>query len=256
MHTERNHMEKAIRQRKRGRTKYVAFAVALVAVAAVAVAWYVVVLSPQPIRPRATEYLRVVHSVSLGEFALPDASVLYLKQVGIDVTAVGGEASSILLDVEALIPGGEGDYNYYDFLAQNETWSAAIPLSNMYLELDPTTGTYPFEILHVNVHEAESENLTLHISPDKIISTAQRKLTILPSTNGHTTTSLQSDGYQTAANVSYWINLATNVTLTATPDSGYVFDYWIINAQNIALNPHTINMTQVTVAEAHFKPQP
>jgi hypothetical protein len=43
------------------------------------------------------------------------------------------------------------------------------------------------------------------------------------------------------------------VTVTATPDTGKLFDHWIVNGQSVTTNPITITMTTDYSLTAVFK---
>ena len=42
-------------------------------------------------------------------------------------------------------------------------------------------------------------------------------------------------------------------TITATPKSGYIFDYWIVGGTRVNFNPHSFQVTETTSAVAYFK---
>jgi len=56
----------------------------------------------------------------------------------------------------------------------------------------------------------------------------------------------------------WWYDVSTQVTLTAQPITGYIFDHWNIDGtpQDSGVNPITVNMSAPHIATAYYTPTP
>jgi len=78
-----------------------------------------------------------------------------------------------------------------------------------------------------------------------------------PPTPKHTLTIKTTTGGTTEPTPgSYTYNEGTQVKVTAKPDSGYAFDYWLVDGSKSTDNPVTITMNSNKTVEAHFKSAP
>jgi len=113
-------------------------------------------------KPAATEYLKVWHTRSIGEFSNQNKSVL-ITTLGLRLTAIGGDAHDILIVVESQ-PTPENDM--ITFLANGSSSDAVILLNGL-----PTTlndqGKFPVEF-QIGCAESEYETVTVYIDPKDI----------------------------------------------------------------------------------------
>jgi uncharacterized protein YpmB len=114
-------------------------------------------------KPLASEYFKVEHTVSFGEFYYNNRTV-YIHILGLRVTALGGDAHSIYIWVE----GAKEPY-YIKNITAGHCEDVEIELSGYYtgrIEYD-SKYVYPVE-LTISCPEVESETITIYLEPDDI----------------------------------------------------------------------------------------
>jgi hypothetical protein len=116
-----------------------------------------------PKKPLASEYLKVEHTKSLGEFYNNNRTVKIID-LGLRVTALCGDAHNILI---TNLPIGSGDLQpYIQYLRIGEYKDLDITLD--YLTSLNEDGLFPLE-LTIGCSEAEPEDVTIFLKPEDII---------------------------------------------------------------------------------------
>ena len=87
----------------------------------------------------------------------------------------------------------------------------------------------------------------LHLNLKSAVSYAALQVSVSSSNSSQGT--VTSSGAYTGT---YYRN-GDLATITATPKSGYIFDYWIVGGTRVNYNPHSFTVTQNTTCVAYFK---
>lgn len=109
-------------RRKSNRNKYALVAVILFAVVVVSA---IVVSITQSRKPSASEYFTITHTKSIGTFR--DNTTVTLKILGLNITAVGGDATNPQLLCESQAYPLDDSYN--GTLVKGESWDYQIELT-------------------------------------------------------------------------------------------------------------------------------
>jgi len=112
-------------------------------------------------KPPASEYLKVEHTKSFGEFYYGGKTV-FIRELGLKITAVGGNASNIV--ITGLPTSGE-EYPFISFLSQGESKELTIMLRSYYTGLEEEG--YPV-YLTIGCDEAYAEEITIYLKPKDI----------------------------------------------------------------------------------------
>jgi len=164
-----------VRKTKRGskgKAKYVVFAF-IIAIIIIIIIIAVVATPNQSKKPLASEYLKVSHTASLGEFSNNNRTVK-ITSLGLNVTAIGGDAHTIIIIVESQPedPGPEIGPPPTYILKKGESWLPAILLSGYVTGLTERDGELVFPIeIQIGCQETLEEVITLYIKPEDIVST-------------------------------------------------------------------------------------
>jgi PKD repeat protein len=113
------------------------------------------------------------------------------------------------------------------------------------LSATPASG-WIFSRWEGNVASSTSRNTTITMDMNQNVSAVFIKrytLTMSDDGNGTTTPGFGNQIY----------DAGTVVTVTATPSSGFTFDYWVGDVADVNANPTTVTMDGNRLAEAHFK---
>jgi hypothetical protein len=114
-------------------------------------------------KPPASEYLKVEHTRSLGEF-FNNGKTVNIKELGLRITAVGGDATNIL--ITGLRTQGE-EYPSIDFLRKGESKEITVQLSSYVTSLNETIGLFPVNFT-IGCSEASASDITIYLKPDDI----------------------------------------------------------------------------------------
>ena len=126
--------------------------------------------------------------------------------------------------------------SYYSWLR-----SARIELSYQACSVSSSSsGTH-----HVN--QSLAVRPALHLNLESAASCATSQVSV--------STSNSSQGTVTSSGAYYgqYYKAGTLATITATPKSGYLFDYWMIDGTRVNFNPHSFEVTKDTTCVAYFK---
>ena len=155
--------------RKRGRSnksKYLLGSVVLsVVVIALALGYLYRPNQNQNQKPPASQYLKVANTKSIGEFSNQNKTVL-IKTLGLNITAVGGDATSIVVQVASQV---DPTNDVWAFLAKGASQEAQIRL-NGYMTVLNDQGKFPVEV-DIGCSEATHEAIpiTLYLDPKDIV---------------------------------------------------------------------------------------
>jgi hypothetical protein len=114
-------------------------------------------------KPSASDYLKVEHIGSLGEFYNNNKTV-NIKELGLRITAVGGDATNIL--ITGLSTPGE-EYPLIDFLRKGESKEITVQLRSYITSLNETIGLFPVE-LTIGCLEASPSDIIIFLKPEDI----------------------------------------------------------------------------------------
>ena len=165
-------MQKTKRPKRRTKTKYVVLAAATALVVVVAA----VIISYWPRTPpqKVSDYLKITYGKSLGVFDpnRTNATYVTISNLGLNITAVGGEANSILIQVDEgrMIDPDQEEGVVYHTLPKGQTWNPAILLDGCYLPVINGKCTVTIRIGCHEVNNPDPETIALEIPKDDIIS--------------------------------------------------------------------------------------
>ena len=123
--------------------------------------------------PRVSDYLKISYATSLGEY-LPNytnPTRINIENLGVNITAVGGDANSILLQVDEgriADPDNEEGYVYHTLL-KGQSWFPEILLEGAIIPLVNGKCTVHIDVSCHEVNNAHKETITLEIPQDHII---------------------------------------------------------------------------------------
>ena len=154
-------------KRKSSRDKYVLIAVFLFAVVVVSA---IVVSITQSRKPLASEYFTITHTGSIGTFR--DNTTVTLKILGLNITAVGGDATNpqLLCDSQAY----PLDDSYNGTLVKGESWDYQIELTGGDYQTHGLTvylnNENMFEVdVQIGSKECELGTITVALDPKNIM---------------------------------------------------------------------------------------
>ena len=154
-------------RRKGNRNKYVLVAVFLFAVVVVSA---IFVSMTQSRKPSASEYFTMTHTRSIGTFR--DNTTVTLKILGLNITAVGGDASypQVLCDSQA----NPIDDSYNGVLAKGQSWDYQIELTGGEYQTHGLTvylnNENMFEVeVQIGSKECELSTITVALDPKDIL---------------------------------------------------------------------------------------
>jgi hypothetical protein len=154
-------------RRNSNRNKYVLVAVFLFAVVVVSA---IVVSITQSRKPSASEYFTITHTASIGTFS-GDNTTVNLKIMGLNITAVGGDATNpqLLCDSQA----NPIDDSYNGTLAKGQSWDYQIELVGGEYQTHGLTaylndkGMFEVEV-QIGSKECELSTITVALDPKDI----------------------------------------------------------------------------------------
>jgi len=153
------------KKRSKIKGKYLALAIIIVALIIFA-AITIVVYQPKK-KPLITDYLTVSHTKSFGQFLQGD-TLVNIVDLGLRITAVGGNATSIVVQVdEGNQPYPENDV--YKEIPKGNYSDVVIQLQGCYLTLEDGKTT-----IHIEISCTEAEGrayLTITIPEEDIVGT-------------------------------------------------------------------------------------
>ena len=156
----------------KGKAKYVVFAF-IIAIIIIIIIVAVVAAPNQSKTPLTSEYLKVSHTKSIGEFSNNNKTVR-ITALGLNVTAIAGDAHTITIIVDSQPEGSEDGFGPPDtyILKKGESWLPGIQLNGYVTDLIQKDGepVFPLEI-QIGCHETREEKITLYIKPEDIVST-------------------------------------------------------------------------------------
>lgn len=155
-------------RRKSNRNKYVLVAVSLFAVVVISA---IVVSITRSRKPSASEYFTITHTKSLGTFR--DNNTVTLRILGLNITAVGGDASNpqLLVDSQA----NPIDDSYNGTLTKGQSWDYPIELVGGEYQTRGLTlylndkGVFEVEV-EIGSVECEVGTITVAVDPKDIIA--------------------------------------------------------------------------------------
>jgi hypothetical protein len=152
------------RSRRSKRKKNALILLAIVAAATIIVVSAIKNQNNQNIqsKPPASEYLKVEHIGSIGEFYNNNRTV-NIKELGLRVTALGGNATNII--ITGLSTESE-DYPYIQNLTMGESKELSIQLKSYITSLNDE-GVFPLE-LTIGCSEATASDITIYLKPEDI----------------------------------------------------------------------------------------
>lgn len=113
-------------------------------------------------KPKVSEYLKIEHTKSLGTFSNQNRTVT-IKVLGLSITANGGDAHSILIEMSSA-----DEPFQIDFLANGSSTSISIDLKGYVTGINETVHCFPVE-LTIGCREATPEDITLYLKPEDIV---------------------------------------------------------------------------------------
>jgi hypothetical protein len=153
---------------KSNRNKYVLVAVFLFAIVVVSA---IVVSITQSRKPLASEYFTITHTESIGTFR--DNTTVTLKILGLNITAVGGDATNpqLLCDSQA----NPLDDSYNGVLHKGESWDYQIELTGGEYQTHGLTvylnNENKFEVeIQIGSKECEVGIITVIVDPKDIMN--------------------------------------------------------------------------------------
>jgi len=145
------------RSRHSSNAKYIILALFLVLI----LTGVVIVINMPKKKPLAHDYLHVVPTLSVGEF--DDQKTVIIKTLGLNITAVGGDAYDIIVTISS-----QEEPEWREFLPKGETWSAGFTLQGLRSVLNKTDGLFHVQI-GIKCAETEPEYMWLRLKPQDII---------------------------------------------------------------------------------------
>jgi hypothetical protein len=113
-------------------------------------------------KPSATEFFKVSHTASIGEFSNGNKTV-NIKILGLNISAVGGDAT----DVQLIIDAQSDPLNdFYASISKGTSKSAEIQLKG-YLTTLNDDGLFPVEF-DIGCLETQTTTFTIYIDPQSI----------------------------------------------------------------------------------------
>lgn len=112
---------------------------------------------------KAGEYLRVTHSVSMGEF-FNNGKNVKITELGLNITAVMGDAHSIIVYVDTQ---ADISNDVYKFIGKGETLPISVKLNGYVTGLN-AEGKFPVTV-GLSCSEAVYDEITILIDPTEII---------------------------------------------------------------------------------------
>jgi hypothetical protein len=157
------------RRTSSNKTKYV-MAVSLVALASL-VTWSIIATNHPTAKPKASEYLQVIamSGGSVGDYG-PKNETVTIKILGLNITAIGGDARSIIVIVASQIEPEVGPSPPDYFLPQNQSWQAVILLQGLHSHVNDD-GLFPV-LVSIKCTETDPSDIWLYLKPEDIIATS------------------------------------------------------------------------------------
>ena len=150
-------------------TNKVVYAIPILAVISIIVV--AALITSEPKTWKVSEILEITHTASLaiatGRPPNQNESIL-IKTLGLKITAVGGDAHSIIVIISSLSQREEPPVN--PFLRRGETWDLPIELLSYPTRLNED-GFYPVKISVTCIEAAEDEDkdITIFLKPEDLI---------------------------------------------------------------------------------------
>lgn len=162
-------MQKNIRRRK-NRTKWIVLSVFVVLTVIGAA---LVLTMSQPKTPKVQDYLRVMHTESIGEYH-QNETLVHITYLGFNVTAIVADAHDLMYNVDyGKLTEGQ-DYTR-DLLGKGDTWDlGGVQLTDCYVPFNQTTNTFNMPIT-LGCYETGSipEEIVLQIPKSQILVLGQ-----------------------------------------------------------------------------------
>ena len=163
-------MQKTKKPKRKIKAKHVVSAVLTGLIVIVAA---VVVLYWPRTSQKVSDYLKISYATSLGEYFpnYTNPNYIDIKNLGVNITAVGGEANSILIQVdEGRIADADNEEGYvYHTLLKGQSWYPEILLEGCRIPLVDGKCTVHIDVSCHEVNNANKETITLEIPQDHII---------------------------------------------------------------------------------------
>jgi hypothetical protein len=154
-------------KRKGQNTKYLVLGVILLIV----IVGVAVTLSYRPTaKPRATQYLEVSHTRSIGKLYDQNRTAV-LTILGLNITAIGGDAHNIIIEMDSQ---ADPTNDFLDVLPNGTSWDHQISLQSALGGVQGLEtvlneqGKFPVEIT-IGCAEATVETVTVFIDPKDIV---------------------------------------------------------------------------------------
>jgi hypothetical protein len=163
-------MQKTKKPKRKIKAKHV---VLVVLTALIVIVAAVVILYWPRTSQKVSDYLKISYATSLGEY-LPNytnPNRIDIKNLGLNITAVGGEANSILIQVDEgriVDPDNEEGYVYHTLL-KGQSWYPAILLEGCTPYLVNGKCNVTIDVGCHEVNNAQKETIILEIPQDHII---------------------------------------------------------------------------------------
>ena len=118
-------------------------------------------------KPSCSEYLKIQHTKSIATTYTDDNRTIIIKTLGINITAIGGDAHNIIIDV------GSQEPEIIQKIPNGTTSDYQIDKISLLAELDADKGIYLIPI-EVQCDEAEPASIIIEAQPHDILITRQQ----------------------------------------------------------------------------------
>lgn len=146
---------------KRGskQSKYVYAAILILAIVVVSA---IVISQIRSSKPQASQYFTISHTASLGEFSNQNRTV-NIKILGLNITAVGGDATDVQLTIDA-----QADQlnDIYPSIPKGTAKPAEIQLKGLVTSLNDD-GLFPVEF-DISCPQTQLSTITIYLEPKDI----------------------------------------------------------------------------------------
>lgn len=143
----------------RNQSKYVYVAILLFAIVVVSA---IVVSQIRSSKPQASQYFTIFHTVSVGEFSNGNTT-LNVKILGLNITAVGGDATDVQITIDA-----QADQlsDIYPSIPKGTTKPAEIQLKGYVTSLNDD-GLFPVEF-DIGCPQTQVSTITIYLDPKDV----------------------------------------------------------------------------------------
>lgn len=149
-----------MKKRRSGKNKYLFIALTLFIVL---ILLAIFSFNAQESRMKAGKYLHVAHTKSIGNF-YNNGKTLVIKELGLNITAVHGDAHDIIIIVDSQVDIAN---DVYSFIGENETRSISVRLKGYTTSLN--NGKFPVEI-GISCREVSPDDIIIYVDPSDVVA--------------------------------------------------------------------------------------